>query len=386
MLSRRIPDLQAPNAWSLRLAALREVGGLVADLTEANPTRTGLSPLAEAAIALALSPTLPYEPAPLGMFAARAAVAASLATPGADVQPEQIVLTPSTSEAYAHLFRLLADPGDAILAPAPSYPLCEPIARAEGVCVRTYPLAFDGRWHLDRGALEALAPGARALVLVEPNHPTGSCLDAEDRAFVEDLAVRHDMSLIVDAVFADFPRDPLRPAHSWLGARRPLTFVLGGLSKRCGLPHLKLGWIAVAGPEPACREALAGLEWLADLFLGVAAPVQYALPELLALRHGFAARVTERVATNLAALAQLIAAQPECTLLPADGGWSAVLRVPASRTDEAWALALLERGVAVHPGHFYDFAAGEHLVLSLIVEPETFAAGLDVLASELRAS
>ena len=385
MLSRRIPDLRAPNAWSLRLAALRAVGGLVADLTEANPTRTGLSPLAEAAAALALAPTLPYEPAPLGMHSARAAVASSLSAPGAEVQPEQIALMPSTSDAYAHLFRLMADPGDTVLAPAPSYPLCEPIARAEGVRVRHYPLAFDGRWHLDRGALEALSPGARALVLVEPNHPTGSYLDAEDRAFAEDLAVRHDLALIVDAVFADFARDPVRPLPSWSGERRAPTFVLGGLSKRCGLPHLKLGWIAVAGPEAARREALAGLEWLADLFLGVAAPVQYALPQLLALRHVFASRVAERIATNLAHVARLTAAHPECTLLPADGGWSAVLRVPATRTDEAWALALLERGVAVHPGHFYDFAAGEHLVVSLIVEPATFATGLDLIDAELGA-
>lgn len=385
MLSRRVPPELAPNAWSLRLAALRAGGGLVADLTEANPTRTSLSPLVEAAAALASLPALPYEPEPLGMYSARAAVAVSLAASGADVQPEQIVLTHSTSEAYAHLFRLLADPGESILAPAPSYPLCEPIARAEGVGVRSYPLAFDGRWHLDHGALEALAPGARALVLVEPNHPTGSCLDAEDRAFVEDLAVRHDLSLIVDAVFADFPRDPARPLPSWLGARRAPTFVLGGLSKRCGLPHLKLGWIAVAGPEPAKREALAGLEWLADLFLGVAAPVQYALPDLLALRHTFASRVAGRLAANLAAIASLVRERPEVSMLPADGGWTAVLRMPATRTDEAWALALLERGVAVHPGHFYDFAAGEHLVLSLIVEPATFTAGLLAIAAELGA-
>jgi aspartate/methionine/tyrosine aminotransferase len=251
--------------------------------------------------------------------------------------------------------------------------------------VAHYALAFDGRWHLDRGALEAAAPGARALVLVEPNHPTGSCLDHDDRAFVEDLAARHHLALVVDAVFADFARDPARTLPSWLGERRALTFVLGGLSKRCGLPHLKLGWIALAGPEPERRAALSGLEWLGDLFLGVASPVQQALPELLALRHGFASRVGERVAANLAALERLVAERPECTLPGADGGWSAVLRVPATRTDEAWALALLERGVAVHPGHFYDFAAGEHLVLSLIVESRTFAAGLAAIATELRA-
>jgi aspartate/methionine/tyrosine aminotransferase len=384
MFSRRFPDVMEPNAWALRVAALREAGALVADLTESNPTRTGLAPLAEAAAALASVPALPYEPAPLGMPSARAAVAASLSVRNAEVRPEQIALTASTSEAYASLFRLLGDPSDAILAPAPSYPLCEPIAHAEGLTVRTYPLSFDGRWRVDRGAMESLAPGARAIVLVEPNHPTGSCLDADDRAFVEELAARHDMALVVDAVFADFARDPERPLPTWLGAHAVPTFVLGGLSKRCGLPHLKLGWIVVTGPDAPCRQALEKLEWLGDLFLGVAAPVQYALPELLTLRHGFAARVAERIGTNVAALERLAGEHRECTLLPADGGWSAVLRVPATRTDEEWALALLERGVVVHPGHFYDFEAGEHLVVSLIVEPATFAAGLAAIAAELK--
>lgn len=384
MLSRRLPGLGAANAWTQRLEALRAARTRVHDLTEANPTRTGLGPLAEAAAALARTGPLTWEPSPLGLLPARAAVAASLVRPGAETSPGDIVLTASTSEAYGLLFKLLANPGEAVLAPTPSYPLFEPLARAEGIEVRPYRLAFDGAWHLDRASLEAALPGAKAVIVVEPNHPTGSCLDAADRAHLEGAAVRHGAAIIADEVFGDFPLPPhAGPLPTWRGDRAALTFVLGGLAKRCGLPHLKLGWIALAGPAAARAEALAGLEWLADLSLSVAAPVQAALPELLELRHAFAARVHARTAAHLAALDALVRARPELSRLPAQGGWSAVLRLPATRTDEAWAMALLERGVAAHPGHFYDLAPGEHLVVSLVADPAAFSAGLDALRALL---
>ncbi len=382
MFSHRVPPPGPANAWSTRFAA-RAASGALLDLTLGNPTRTGLSPLAAAAAALAAVGVQDYAPAARGSASARAAVAAALADRGAEVAPDDIVLTSSTSEAYAHLFRLLADPGEVVLAPVPSYPLFEPLAVAAGVRLRPYGLAFDGQWHLDRDAFERAAPGARAVIVVEPNNPTGSCLDAADRVFLERLAVEHGLAIVADEVFGDFPHASSRPLPTWLGERAVPTFVLGGLSKRVGLPHLKLGWIVLGGPEPARAEARAGLEWLADLFLSVGSPVQAALPALLELRHAFAARVGERVAVNLAALASLVRARPECSLLPAAGGWTAIVRVPATRTDEAWALALLDAGVAVHPGHFYDLENGEYLVVSLIVEPAPFAAGLDVIARVL---
>lgn len=381
--SHRVPPIAEPNAWTRALAARREAGETVLDLTDADPTRAGLSPLVEAAEALARVGPLGYAPEPRGTAAARAAVASALADRGPEPPLDDLVLTASTSEAYAHLFRLLANPGEAVLVPTPSYPLFEPIARAEGVAVRPYPLRFDGAWHLDRAALEAAAAGARAIVTVEPNHPTGTCLDPDDRAFLERLAVRTGAAIVADEVFGEHPLPGHGPLPTWRGEREVLTFVLGGLSKRCGLPQLKLGWIAVAGPGDAKREALARLEWLGDLFLSVGSPVQAALPELLALRHAFTERVRERITANLAALDAMLAAHPACTRLPAHGGWTCVLRVPATRSDEAWALALLERGVAIHPGHFYDLAPGEHLVASLIVEPATFARGLESLAMEL---
>lgn len=379
MLSHRVPRSDDLNAWSRAVTARRAQGASLIDLTETNPTRVGLSPLAEAAATLAAVPHAGYAPEARGARAAREAVSAYYASRGVRVDADELVLTASTSESYAHLFRLLADPGECVVAPAPSYPLFEPLARAEGLELRSYRLRFDGGWHLDRDSLERVLPGARAVIVVEPNHPTGSVLDREDRAYLEGAAERHACAIVADEVFGDVPRPPASaPLPTWIGERRVPTFVLGGLSKLCGLPHLKLGWIALAGPPAARREALAGLEWLADLFLSVATPVQTALPGLLELRAPFAARVRERLATNLGALAPLVRACPGCSVLPADGGWSVVLRVPATRNDEAWALALLEAGVVAHPGHFYDFETGEHLVLSLIVEPPGFAAGVEV--------
>jgi hypothetical protein len=314
-------------------------------------------------------------------------VAAYLVSRGLRAEPGSIVLTSSTSESYVQLFRLLADPGEAVAFPVPSYPLFEPLARAEGIRPRTYRLAWDGAWHLDRGSFAAAARGARAVVVVEPTNPTGSCLDAADRAFVESTAEQHGCAIVADEVFGDHPWPGREALPSWLDApRRVPTFVLGGLSKLCGLPQLKLGWIVAAGPARARDEALAGLEWLADLSLSVGAPVQAALPALLELRHRFVARVRRRMLKNFETLDALARARPVVSRLPGDGGWSAVLRMPASRTAEQWALALLDRDVAAHPGDFYDFERGEHLVVSLIAAPGDVRTGCAALAQLLRAT
>lgn len=382
--SQRVPASFEPNEWTRRLAARRAAGRPPADLTVADPVRLGLSPLEEASAALAAVWPTPPAPDPRGAPAARRSLAACLARQWTGADPDHLMLTASTSESFAHLLRALADPGEPVAVPAPSYPLFEPLARAEGVEPRRYRLAFDGDWHLDRGSFAHAAAGARVVVLVEPNHPTGSCLDGSDRAFAEETAEREGAALVVDEVFATHAWPGAPPPRSWLaGPRRVPTFVLGGLSKLCGLPHLKLGWIAAAGPAQARAEALAALEWVSDLFLSVGGPVQAALPALLELRRPFAARVGQRLAANLTALEALVRERPELTLPRASGGWSAALRVPARRSSEAWALALLERGVAVHPGSFYDFEAGEWLVVSLLADPADVRAGCSALAAEL---
>lgn len=380
MPSRRLPHQSQLNAWSSLLAERRAAGARLVDLTESNPTRVGLGGAAEPELrALAGPAGARYAPDPRGTALARAAVNRYYASRGLEVDSQNIVLTASTSEAYAHLLRLLGDPGDAFLAPAPSYPLFEPLASLEGVKLAHYRLAYDGRWHLDLDSLEQAArSGGRAVIVVQPNNPTGSCLSEAEVAAVESLCERQGMAIVSDEVFGDFrwPPDPV-PLPSLLGSRRVPTFVLGGLSKLCGMPQMKLAWIAAAGPAAGRDEALGGLEWIADLFLSVSTPVQGALPVLLEARHGFQARWRERVAANLTSLRALVARRPELTLLEAEGGWGAVLRVPEVRSDEDWALELLRRGVVAHPGHFYDFAAGAHLVLSLIVAPAVFTAGLE---------
>ena len=384
MLSRRVPERPEQNAWTWRLAALRAAGEPIADLTATDPSALGLSPHEPAAAALAEAGVSAHEPAPLGAPRARAAVAAYLATRGLHADPESIVLTASTSESYAQLFRLFANPGETVAFPSPSYPLFEPLAHAEGVLPRTYRLAWDGAWHLDRASFTAAARGAKLIVVVEPNNPTGSCLDARDRAFVEATAEEFSCALVADEVFGDHRWPGYEALPSWLdGPRRVPTFVLGGLSKLCGLPQLKLGWIVAAGPPSAREEALAGLEWLADLSLSVGAPVQAALPALLELRHEFARRSRERMAKNFEVLDTLALARPMVSRLPACGGWSAVLRLPATRTAEDWALALLDRGVAVHPGDFYDFERGEHIVVSLLADPGATRAGCAALSELL---
>jgi hypothetical protein len=379
MLSHRVPHDLEPNDWARLLERRQTAGEGLLDLTETNPTRVGLGGAGPAELAaLAQAGAARYEPDPRGSPAARAAVAGYYGERGQSVAPEHVLLTASTSESYAHLFRLLADPGGTFLVPSPSYPLFEPLAALEGVRLRPYRLAFDGAWHLDVDALErAFGPDVRGVIVVQPNHPTGSCLDAGERDRLAVLCGHQGAAIVSDEVFGDFPRAGRpRPLPSLIAETRVPTFVLSGLSKTCGMPQMKLGWIVAGGPEAAREQALRGLEWIADLFLSVSTPVQMALPALLAAGAGFRVRMSERIAANLARLDALVARRPELGVLPAQGGWAAVVRVPGPRTAEDWALGLLARGVVVHPGHFYDFEDDAHLVLSLIPEPDLFTEAL----------
>ncbi len=349
------------------------------DLTEGNPAAAGLTEDGAWRAALAAAGTLRYEPAPRGLESARRAVSAYYRERGVRIEPEDLVLTAGTSESYAHLFRLLCDPGDTVLVPRPGYPLFEPLAAAEGVTTASYRLVRqEGRFVLDRESLAHAPSTVRALIVVQPNPPAGSLLDDGDLEYLDGWCAERDVALISDEVFSAFPHlattDPRTELPSLLGgARRATTFVLSGISKLCGLPQLKLGWIAVAGPGR--EHALEGLEWISDLFLSVGTPVQHALPEILETRHGFRERVLARNAAHLA----MLAAAPGVTPWPAAGGWSAVVELPARHDDEAWALRLLERGVAVHAGHFYDLEEPSCIVVSLIARPPEFAAGWQLL-------
>ena len=384
MFSARLPWHVAENALAARVQERRARGDLL-DLTESNPTRVGLPyPVEAQGAALGRADPARYEPAALGLPAARAAVAAAYAAAGTPVDPARVAITASSSESCSFLFKLLCDPGDAVLIPEPSYPLHDYLVRLEGAVPIGYRLAFDGAWSIDFASIEealreAHTRGARprAIVVVNPNNPTGGFLRRDEAARLAAAAAPAEMSVISDEVFGDyaFERDPACVQTAAVDpalASAVRVFSLGGLSKSCGLPHLKLGWIVVGGPD--AEATMAGLELVADTYLSVAAPVQQALPELLAAGAGIRAAIAARVAANRTTLAGALAGAPATTLLPSEAGWAAILRVPAVRSDEAWAAALVsETGVLVHPGYFFDLRGGTFLVVSLLPEPAVFA-------------
>jgi aspartate/methionine/tyrosine aminotransferase len=372
-----------PNRLAALVQAKRASGARVLDLTESNPTRAGLpypadllSPLAEPAGRL-------YQPLPFGLPAARAAAAADFARRGHPVDPGRVFLTASTSEAYAYLFKLLADPGDSILVPRPGYPLFEFLATLESVEVRSYTLAWDGQWHVDLPALRsAVTPRTRAIVVVNPNNPTGAFLKRDELLALEALCAERELALVSDEVFADyaFAADAGR-VGSVARDGPALAFALGGLSKSCVLPQLKLAWTAVCGPEALRGDALARLEVIADTYLSASTPVQVAAPALLAQRETLQAPLHARLRANLATLRAAVRDTP-ATLLEPEGGWYAVLRVPATISEEERVARLLgERDVLVHPGYFFDFPHEAFLVLSLLTpEPELTEGAARVVA------
>ena len=383
--SRRLPWGTAENALARAEAVARASGRPLLDLTVSNPTASAL-PYPDEAIAAAFAgaATSPYQPTPLGLASARAAVVADYARRGVLLDADQVVLTASSSESYALLFKLLGDPGQQVLCPEPSYPLFEYLARLESLVPRPYRLRFDGQWHIDFHTLDFT--DAAAVILVSPNNPTGSYVSADDFQGLAGLAAEHERALIVDEVFADFPLAPSAGAVTAVAGQpsAALVFSLGGLSKSCGLPHLKLGWIAATGPTALVRAALARLELIADTYLSVGTPVQLALPGLLQAGAGIRRTIVQRVRRNRQVLAAAIGPHSPCTLLPAEAGWCAILRVPEIMSDEAWAAALLEQaGVLVQPGYFFDLAMGATLVLSLIVEEPIFAEGVTRLLAQI---
>ena len=385
----------ARTAWDRRLGTVarrvaerRASGAALLDLTETNPTRAGLLAPPDVLALLGDARGRHYDPLPEGQAAAREAVAADYARRGFAVEPGRVLLTASTSEAYAFLFKLLCDPGDDVLVPRPSYPLFAYLAALESVNALHYPLQYDGEWHLGiDDVAEASTARTRAIVVVSPNNPTGSFLAREESQRLRHLAAARGWAVISDEVFADYSlREDARRPPSMAEDSAALTFSLGGLSKSLGLPQLKLAWIAAAGPAAERDEALARLEVVADTYLSVSTPVQLAAPALLARAAELQRPIAERVRGNVAELRRQLAPGSAATLLDLEGGWSAVLRVPAIWPDEQWALTLLERdGVLVHPGFFFDFAQEAHLVLSTLAEPETFAEGVRRLLARVEA-
>jgi aspartate/methionine/tyrosine aminotransferase len=375
--SHRVPGL-ALNRLSAARIALQNQGISPIDLTGSNPTRAGLRYPDDLLAPLAGPGGLDYAPDPRGLLAARAAVVGEMARHGASLDPGQIVLTASTSEAYAFLFKVLCDPGDEVLVPVPSYPLFEILSGLEAVRAVPYPLDPHGGWSYDVGAIEArVTARTRAVIVVSPNNPTGTVLSTADVRALSACCATHGLALIADEVFVDY-RLPAASGHppTVLTDATCLTVSLGGLSKAVGLPQLKLAWLAVAGPE--ARDLLDRLELVGDSFLSVGTPIQAALPAILARGRVVRDQIRARVVDNLASLRRHLDAAPALQLLEPAGGWTAVVRVPSTGSEEALVLELLERHhVVVQPGYFYDFPTEAWLVVSLLVEPELFARGIE---------
>ncbi len=380
MFSNRTAWDRAPNPLSRAIAAARRAaaegrGAPLLDLTETNPTAAGLTAPPDLLALLGDGGSARYAPEAAGFAAAREAVAGNYARRGAHVDPARIVLTASTSEAYAHLFKVLCDPGDAVLVPRPSYPLFQFLADLESTAVEPYPVAYDGAWHLRLSDVAAaVTPRTRAVIVVAPNNPTGAYMKKDEWAALSAFCAERGLAVIADEVFADYPlrEDPARVA-TIAGDGPALAFALGGLSKSCALPQLKLGWIAAGGPPEARDEALARLELVADTFLSVATPIQRAAARILDRAGELRRPVAARIAANLAVLREALGGSP-ATVLDVEGGWSAVLQVPATRSEDEWAILLLERErVIVHPGYFFDFPREAFLVVSLLPSPDVFA-------------
>jgi aspartate/methionine/tyrosine aminotransferase len=380
MFSSRTNWPLGPNRLSLEIEELRRQGVPLLDLTESNPTRCGFAFDRQGIFeALANSHALSYTPDPRGLLSARQAVTGYYAERGITLDAAQIFLTTSTSEAYSYIFRLLADPGDAILVPQPSYPLFDFLAGLNDIRVIAYPLFYDHGWQIDLPALERrLESRARAILVVHPNNPTGSFVRREELGELLALCQRGDMALVADEVFADYllAADSQRVV-SHAAATEALTFTLSGLSKISALPQMKVAWAVVNGPAQLLRDALARLEIIADTYLSLSAPLALALPKLLETRRALQPQILARVRSNLQLIDARLAANQPINRLEVEGGWYAILRLPSIRTDEDWAIELARQdGILVHPGHFFDFSSEGHLVISLLTEGAVFEEGL----------
>lgn len=385
----------APNRLSEALAQHLAAGKRLYDLSASNPTEVGFSYDRETILHAMCNPAaMTYVPDPKGLLRARQAVAEYYEERGDQVAVEDIILTASTSEAYSFVFRALCSPGDELLVPAPSYPLFGFLADVHDVRLAHYPLVYDHGWQIDFPTLEkAITPRTRGIIVVNPNNPTGHFVKPEELATLNQICSTRNMALIADEVFLDFAHvdfngrrelSKLARPRAANGGRPPslavnsgaLTFTMSGLSKISGLPQMKAAWLVANGPDPLKRQALDRIEIIADTYLSMNAPIQLAMPIFLQQRHGFQKQVLTRVRRNVGELDRQLMIRKACSRLEIEGGWYAIVRVPATRSDDDLAVDLLtKKGIYVHPGHFYDFATDGYLIVSLIMPERDFAEG-----------
>ncbi|WP_416516906.1 pyridoxal phosphate-dependent aminotransferase [Bifidobacterium asteroides] len=378
-----------PNRIALSESEAQAHGLKLDKLNDSNPTRFGLAP--------AFLPQV-YEAEPRGPLKARQSLAEFLTRRqglkenqgGTAVDPDDLYLLSSTSQAYSWLMKLLCDPGDDILEPRPGYPLIESIAGLE--CVRTIPyrLSYDGSWVLDLATVRQALEGPkgdciRALVLINPNNPTGSYIHPEERQSLLELCQRHGMAIIADEVFFDYPLDPLPGRARLAGENRVLTFALDGFSKSLAAPHAKVGWIQVSGPADQVAEAKRHLDLIADDYLPMSLLVTRDMEAMLSDIPGQTSRVGERVRGNLEILRQTLSQKESCvSLLRPEGGWNVLLRFPQVIDEEELILGLIKSyGLTGQPGYFFDMPGNGYLALSLLPESLKFRGYVNSVVSAI---
>ena len=373
-----------PNAYSEALAAHRHAGRRLLDLTASNPTTVGLHySYAELLSSLVHREALTYEPQPKGLLIAREPIARYYAEKGSDVTPEDLILTTSTSEGYSFVFRLLCNPGDAVLVCIPSYPLFDFLGDLQDVKLVPYELVYDHGWQIDFHSLQSAIDGAhragaqcRAVLVVHPNNPTGSYVKRHEVEELNRICNANGLAIVADEVFLDYGLTAA-PSTSFTSNTNVLTFTLSGLSKISALPQMKVAWVATSGPAALKADALSRLEVIADTYLSMNTPMQWAIPAMLDQRHDIQRQLLTRIRGNLEELDSRLARQSFSRRLDVEGGWYAVVRVPVMATDEEFAIAVLRQtGVVVHPGHFYGFVSDGYIVLSLITPREEFSEGV----------
>jgi len=387
--SSRVPADLGVNRLARALQEARAKGRPLIDLTLSNPTRAGFFYPPDLLAPLSHPRGLTYEPQPFGLPQARRAVSADYARRGVSVAAERIVLTSSTSEAYSLLFKLLTDTGDEVLVPRPSYPLFDHLTQLDAVTARPYDLEYHDGWTLDLAGVEqALSERTRAVLLVSPNNPTGSFVSRHELKRLSAMCAERGVAIIADEVFADYQ---IRPGACVDAGRTTdvgegLVFTLGGLSKSAGLPQVKLGWIALAGAEALIGGALERLELICDTYLSVSTPVQAAAAELIACGAAIRKQIQARVASNYRTLIEHVEAVPACTVLVADGGWYAVVQVPSIGSEEDLVVSLVDDGVVVHPGYFFDFPRESYVVVSLLPPEQDFGEGVTTVLRHIERS
>jgi alanine-synthesizing transaminase len=379
MFSQRTNWKTSPNKYTQAQEEMSAAGEALIDLTPSNPTECELTYDSKAILGAFQNPkALEYEPNAKGLIEARKEVVNYYHQDhGETIDPESVLLTTSTSEAYSYVFRLLCNPHDEVLVPKPSYPLFDFLADLQDVTLIPYLLQYAHGWFVDfQSVLRALTPRTRAILLVHPNNPTGSYIKGEELVRFNELCQERKLALIVDEVFLDYALDGVG-RKSFVANRDALTFTLSGLSKIAALPQMKVAWVVTGGPELLVRGALQRLEVIADTYLSLSSPTQWAFPGLLEQRRPLQPQLMKRLRENWAHLKETVSGKDCCKLLETEGGWYAVVQVAGEQSDEELAIELMRKAhVLVHPGHFYDFPTDGHLVLSLITPAESFRAGI----------